>query len=554
MNRRDGAIICSTFFRSILVAKDKQLAKTAGIISLFTMISRVFGYVRDGVGGALLGAGLANDAYLAAFRIPNLLRDLFAEGALSSAFIPTFTKTMVDEGQARAWQLVSIVINAVMLVMLGLVILGEAGAPVIVSVIVPGFADNPEKFRLTIHLTRILIPFLSFISLAAVLMGILNSKERFAIPAFAPVMLNLTMIAFGIFICPFFGQRPEQQVIGWAWGAMIGGSMQMLIQLPAVLKQGYRWRPLIKWNDPGLKKIIRLMGPAVLGLSVTQINLFINTVIASFLPQGSVTYLYYGNRLMQLPLGVFGVAIATALLPVTSKHIAQGQHDQLVKSLSFGFRLLFMIIVPAAVGIIVLAEPINRLLFQYGRFSPEAVSAVAQASIYYSLGLLAFAGVKVVVPTFYALNNAKIPVIAAVVAVVVNIGLNLLLMQSMGYKGLALATSVAAFVNFTILIIMLHRLVGKLDGKRILNSLLRIMAAGLGMGFIVYQGSQGWLAHAGASIPRLELAWKVIALIIFGIGAYAAFSWFFQVPEQKQVWKLIKKKVGLAGAEESWIE
>ncbi len=536
------------------MAKDKQLAKTAGIISLFTMISRVFGYVRDGVGGALLGAGLANDAYLAAFRIPNLLRDLFAEGALSSAFIPTFTKTMVDEGQAKAWQLVSIVINAIMLVMLGLVILGEAGAPVIVSAIVPGFAQNPEKFQLTIHLTRILIPFLSFISLAAVLMGILNSKERFGIPAFAPVMLNLTMIAFGLFICPLFGHQPEQQVVGWAWGAMIGGAMQMLIQVPPVFKQGFRWRPLLKWNHQGLKKIVRLMGPAVLGLSVTQINLFINTLIASFLPQGSVTYLYYGNRLMQLPLGVFGVAIATALLPVTSKHIAQGDHEQLVKSLSFGFRLLFMIIVPAAVGIIVLAEPINRLLFQYGRFSPQAVSAVAQASIYYSLGLLAFAGVKVVVPTFYALNNAKLPVIAAVVAVVVNISLNLLLMGPMGYKGLALATSVAAFVNFGILVVMLHRLVGKLDGKRILNSLLRIMAAGVGMGFIVFQGSRGWLAHAGASMPRLELGWKVLALIIFGMGAYGAFTWFFQVPEQKQVWKLIRKKVGLAGAEESWIE
>jgi len=536
------------------MTRDKQVAKTAGVISGFTMISRIFGYVRDGLGGAILGAGLANDAYLAAFRIPNLLRDLFAEGALSSAFIPTFTATTVKEGNARAWQLASIVINTIVLIMAGLVLLGELGAPYLVRAIVPGFAAISEKLALTTHLTRILLPFIAFISLAAVLMGILNSRERFGFPAFAPVMLNLTMIASGIFLCPLFGELPEKQVVGWAWGALIGGFMQMALQIPAVLKQGYRWKPLLDWRDPGLRRIVKLMLPAIAGLSVTQINLFINTLIASFLPEGAVTYLYYGNRLMQLPLGVFGVAIATALLPVTSKHIAQGEHDKFIEILSFGMRLLFIITVPAAVGIIVLAEPINRLLFEYGRFSPAAVQAVAQASIFYTLGLVAFAGVKVIVPTFYALNDARTPVLAAIAAVTVNITLNLLLMNSMGYKGLALATTLAAFVNFSFLIVRLRQRTGRLDGKRIFNSFFRVCLAGAAMGFVVWSGSRGWLPDNGAGMVRWELALKVFALIIFGVFAYAAFAWFFKLPEQERIWKLIRAKVGMGGAGESWVE
>ncbi|MEW6516110.1 MAG: murein biosynthesis integral membrane protein MurJ [candidate division FCPU426 bacterium] len=536
------------------MSQSRQVAKTAGLVSGLTMVSRIFGYIRDGLGGALLGAGLANDAYLAAFRIPNLLRDLFAEGALSSAFIPTFTATAVREGQERAWRLASVVINAVAVVMLALVLLGEWGAPGLVRAIVPGFSAIPEKMELTVRLTRILLPFLGFISLAAVLMGILNSREQFGPPAFAPVMLNLAMIAAGIFICPLFGDRPEEQVMGWAWGALAGGLLQMAIQVPFVLKAGFRWQPLFDWRDPGLRRIVKLMLPAVAGLSVTQVNLFINTLIASFLPQGAVTYLYYGNRLMQLPLGVFGVAIATALLPVTSKHLAQGEQERFIETLSFGLRLLFLITIPAAVGLCVLSEPINRLLFEYGRFTPEAVVAVAQASVIYTLGLVAYAGVKVVVPTFYALDEARVPVTAAVMAVAVNIVLNLALMGPLGFKGLALATALSAFVNFSYLLWRLRKRVGRLDGRRIIGSLARVCLAAGAMGFLVWSGSRGWLPLAGAGLPRSELALKVFGLIFFGAFAYLAFAWFFKVPEQQRVWNLIKSKVGLGGTNEPWIE
>lgn len=536
------------------MSQSRQVAKTAGLVSAWTMVSRIFGYIRDGLGGALLGAGLANDAYLAAFRIPNLLRDLFAEGALSSAFIPTFTAAAVKEGQARAWYLASVVINAVVVLMLGLILLGEWGAPLLVGAIVPGFSAIPEKMALTIHLTRILLPFLGFISLAAVLMGILNSREQFGPPAFAPVMLNLAMIAAGIFLCPLFGDQPEEIVAGWAWGALAGGFLQMAIQVPFVWKAGFRWRPVFNWRDPGLQKIVKLMLPAIAGLSVTQINLFINTLIASFLPQGAVTYLYYGNRLMQLPLGVFGVAIATALLPVTSRHLAEGRQDQFVETLSFGLRLLFLITIPSAIGLCVLSEPINRLLFEYGRFTPDAVRAVAEASVIYTLGLVAYAGVKVVVPTFYALDEARTPVIAAVLAVTVNIALNLLLMGPMGFKGLALATALAAFVNFGYLLWRLRQRVGRLDGRRIFNSLGRVCLAAGAMGFLIWSGSRGWLPAAGAGLARSELALKVFGLIFFGVFAYLAFAWFFKVPEQQRVWNLVKSKVGLGGASEPWVE
>jgi putative peptidoglycan lipid II flippase len=538
------------------MAQHGKLAKTAGMISILTMISRITGFIRDSIGGANLGAGLANDAYLAAFRIPNLLRDLFAEGALSSAFVPTFTETTVKGGQEHAWRLVSVVVNFIIVVMLGLILAGEIWAPGLVRMIVPGFGDTPEKLSLTIQLTRILLPFLAFVSLAAVFMGVLNSSDKFSIPAFAPVMFNLTMIASGVMTMHMAGVKdsPEKIAVWWAWGAMIGGILQMAIQVPMVLKLGFRWEWNFDWKNPGLRRILTLMGPAILGLSVMQINLFVNTIIASYLPEGSVTYLYYGNRLMQLPLGVFGVAIATALLPMSAKHLARGEKDEFVKTLSFGLRLLFVITVPAAVGIIVLSEPINRLLFEYGRFTPDAVKAVAYASLLYTTGLVAYAGVKVVVPTFYALNDPKTPLISAVLAVVVNIGLNLILMRPLGYKGLALATSVAAFVNFGFLMVMLRKKVGALDGRRIMNSLLRVCLASAGMGWLVWSGSQGWLPAAGAHVPRGVMAFKVFALIGFGAFAYAAFGWFFQIPEQKRVWTLVKSKVGLRGTNESWME
>ncbi len=538
------------------MAQHGKLAKTAGMISLLTMISRITGFIRDSIGGANLGAGLANDAYLAAFRIPNLLRDLFAEGALSSAFVPTFTDTTVKQGQEHAWRLVSVVVNFILVIMLGLILAGELWTPGLVRIIVPGFGNVPEKLALTIQLTRILLPFLAFVSLAAVFMGVLNSSDKFSIPAFAPVMFNLTMIFAGVMTMHMAGVKdsPERIAVWWAWGAMLGGVLQMAIQLPMVFKLGFRWHWTLDWNHPGLRRIFTLMGPAIIGLSVTQINLFVNTILASYLPEGSVTYLYYGNRLMQLPLGVFGVAIATALLPMSSKQLALGHKDEFVKTLSFGMRLLFVITVPAAVGIIVLSEPINRLLFQYGRFTPEAVKAVAYASVLYTLGLVAYAGVKVIVPTFYALKDSKTPLIAAVLAVVVNITLNLVFMKPLGYKGLALATSIAAFVNFGFLIYKLRVKVGPLDGRRILNSLVRICLASGAMGFLIWSGSQGWLPGAGEHVPRALMALKVFALIGLGVLAYAAFGWFFQVPEQKRVWTLVKAKVGIKGTNEPWMD
>ena len=296
------------------------------------------------------------------------------------------------------------------------------------------------------------------------------------------------------------------------------------------------------------------MTPAILGLSVTQINLFINTLLGSFLPQGSVTYLYYGNRIMQLPLGVFGVAIATALLPVSSGHLVRGETDKFINALSFGLRLLFLITVPCAVGLIVLSTPINAMLFEYGRFHHEAVVAVAQASVVYTTGLIGYAGVKVVVPTFYALDEPRIPLYVAIATVAINIILNVVLMRPLGFLGLALATVIAAYFNFAILLYMLRRRMGRIDGKRILNSFMRVCLASAGMGLLVWFGSRGWLPDGGSGLHRGELVWKVFALIGLGAAGYAGFGWLFRLLEQKGLINLVRSKVGLAGTKEPWIE
>jgi putative peptidoglycan lipid II flippase len=376
---------------------------------------------------------------------------------------------------------------------------------------------------------------------AAVFMGMLNASNRYGVPAFAPVIFNLIMIVFGIFTWRR-GGTPEEQVVIWAWGALVGGLGQWVIQIPAAFKIGFRWKLIFSWQDPGLQKIFQLLGPAIIGLSVMQINLFINTIIASFLPQGTVTTLYYGNRLMQLPLGIVAVAIATALLPTSAKQIAEGRLEQLKETLSFGIRLLLAIIIPAAVGLIVLAEPINRLLFQYGRFSASAVHAVAIASMIYTLGLLGYAGVKIIVPTFYALHDSKTPLQAACLSVGANIVLNLWWMHTWGFKGLALAAVIASYINFGYLLYKLRHRLGSLGIRRIVNSAWRISVAALLMGLCIGVLQWAWLPRYDHQ-KRWVMALGVFAIIGIGMIGYFLFTWLLRVPEQKHLGSWIQTKV-----------
>jgi putative peptidoglycan lipid II flippase len=444
------------------------------------MVSRVLGYVRDSLMGSIFGVGAISDAFLVAYRIPNLLRDLLAEGALSSAFIPVFTDHLTKEGKESAWRLVNLMLNALIIILSAIVITGIIFTPVIVHAL--QWKVTGDMFELTVRLTRTVFPFIAFMALAALMMGILNTHHNFTVPAFAPAILNVAIIITGVFICPFFRDRPDRQILAWTIGALIGGLGQFLIQVPAVIKAGWTYKPILNFADKGVKKIFSLMTPAVFAQSVTQINIIVvNTIMAGLLGKAAITYLYYGNRLMYLPLGVFAVAIATATLPVIAKNISKGETAQAIDTYSMAIRLAFFITIPATLGMIVLSLPINCLLFQYGKFAYADAQATAMTSVLFTLGLFAFSGVKITVPIFYALDQSSTPVKIGIATVITNIILGSLLMQKMSYYGLALSTSLSAVLNFSLLTYFLRKRWGSIKGSEILSSALRITFAALFM-------------------------------------------------------------------------
>lgn len=453
-----------------------RMGAKAALVSAATMLSRVLGLVREQLFAALLGASAFADAFVVAFRIPNLLRDLFAEGALSAAFVPTFTDTLKNQGRERAIRLANLVIGAVLVVVGGLTLLGIAFAPWLVDAMAPGFGAVEGKRDITILCTRIMFPFLPLVSLAAVTMGQLNAQERFGPPAFASALFNVVAICGGAFLF-WAGFREEEAVIGWSIFTLLGGAAQLLVQLPAARALGHRFRLVMDWADPGLRRIARLMGPATVGLAATQVNLFVNTIFASQVA-GAPAWLSYAFRLMQLPIGVFGVAVATIATTGLAKRAAEKDFEGMRRTLGQGLRLVAFLTVPSMLGLIALREPIVRLLFQHGRFLPEDTVATALATLGYALGLYAYAGVKVVAPAFYALDRARIPLYASVSAVAANILFNVLLFPVLSFTGLALGTSLAATLNFGILIFAFRRGVGLRLG-RLVGHLVRVVLAAI---------------------------------------------------------------------------
>jgi putative peptidoglycan lipid II flippase len=458
-------------------ARESRLARAAGIISLATFLSRVLGLIREQVFAAFFGAGLAVDAFQVAFRIPNLLRDLFAEGAMSAAFVPTLTQVQEKQGPEAAMRLANLVINFLLVAVSAICLLGILFADPVVHLMAPGFGRVPGKLELTAQMTRITSPFLLFVALAAAVMGVLNTRRVFFIPAIAPTMLNLALIASGFLIaplCPRFGLEP---IVGMAIGAFLGGLGQLLIQVPELYRQGFRWRPAISFRDPGVVRIVTLMAPAAVGLAATEVNIFVNTFLASLLPQGSVSWLNYAYRLMQLPIGLFGVAIATVTLAEVSRHAARREMPELKRTMSFSLRFGLFLTLPATMILIALAHPIVALLYQHGRFGPDDSWQTAQALWGYAVGLAAFSAVRVLVPVYYSLGMTRIPVTISFVTIAVNIVLNVVLMGPLQHRGLALATSVASVVNFVLLFEMLRRKIGPLGGGVLFQSASRIFLA-----------------------------------------------------------------------------
>jgi putative peptidoglycan lipid II flippase len=499
----------------------RGLARRAGVVSAAVFSSRILGLVREQVFATFFGAGRELDAFVTAFRIPNLLRDLFAEGALSAAFVSTFTQELTRKGDAAAWRLANLVVNALAVIVGACCIAGIVWAPAITAAIAPGFEAIPGKMALTIGLTRLMFPFLLLVALAAVAMGILNTKSRFGIPAAASTFFNLGSIVGGLgcmwWLAPGYfealraaaggGSAPdpaltERAITGMAIGTLVGGVCQLLVQMPSLVRVGYRYRPILSVRDPGLRQVLRLMAPATIGAAAVQVNVFVNSNFASYLGDGPVSWLNVAFRFMQLPIGLFGVAVGTVALPALSRHAATGDRGALTRTLRQSLELVAMLCVPAAVGLAVFGVPVIRLIYEHGRFTSADTVAAANALTAYAIGLAGYAGIKVLAPAFYALDNARTPMLVSLLSILVNLTLNWTFVRvvGLGHVGLALSTSAVAIGNCLLLYAFLRRRVGPL-GDGLGWTLVRIgIAAGI-------MGVVGWLIDG--TLPDLLPANRV---------------------------------------------
>ena len=506
-----------------------NVARNAGIVSLAVMASRVLGLARDQVFAALFGAGLQYDAFLTAFRIPNLLRDLFAEGALSAAFVTTFTQVQQIKGEQEAFRLSNRVATLLIIVLSLICFVGWIFTPSIVYLLAPGFFDISGKAELTIQLTRIMIPFLLLIALAAKAMGILNARNNFAIPAIAPVFFNLGSILAGLFLGflagGYLGLSPIE---GMAFGTLVGGFLQFAVQWPSLRRAGFRYRPMLSFTDPGVRQIIRLMGPAIIGAAAVQINVFVNTNFASAIidpatgaiANGPVSWLNYAFRFMQFPIGVFGVAIATATLPTLSRSTANPDYSEFRQTLAHSLALVFLLCIPSAVGLAVLGKPIVALVFEHGKFTAFDTVQTANALAAYAIGLAGYGAIKVLSPAFYALGDARTPMLVSLGSIAVNYLMNSLLVGPFGHVGLAFSTSAVALVNFLLLALFMRRRLGRLAGRRLAIIVLKIALASAALAVVA------WIVSESAGILpvhglTLEFSRVAIAIVLAGATFYA---------------------------------
>ena len=539
--------------------REGKITRSVAGVSASTLASRILGYLRDMLIANFFGAGLVADAFFVAYRIPNLLRQLLGEGALSASFIPVFTEYLTTKPKEETQRLARISGLVLLTILSILTILGIIFSPIIVRIVAPGFIKNPEKLSLTITLTRILFPFIMAVGLAALALGILNSLHRFIIPALAPCLLSISEIFFILLICPLM----ERPIIGLALGVLIGGFAQFFFQLPVIVKEGFiiptsksysnphlkpinypqnlfkgwnilwkRWTSIL--NHPGVKRIGLLMVPATLGLSVSQVNIFVDTICASMLKEGSVTALYYANRIMQLPLALFGTAIATVTLPMMSRSVAATNMQELKDTLSLALRMILFTIIPASLGLIILGNPIISLLFERGRFTSQATQSTSWALLFYSTGIVAYAGVKVVASAFYSMQDTRAPVRIASIAMVVNIVLNLILMRILDVGGLALATAIASFINLSILLFYLRKRIGRLGGKKVLHSLAKILLASSAMGIACIYSSR--------FLGQISKLIQVAGTILICLAIYILATHLLRCDEIKYVWKIITRK------------
>jgi len=522
---------------------DRLNTKAAGIIGLAVMCSRVLGLARELIFAALFGGGRALDAFTVAFRIPNLLRDLFAEGALSTAFVTTFSKTIARGGDEAAWRLANKVATMTALVLGALCVLGMVFSDSLVGLLAPGF--DHDKAALTAHLTRIMFPFILLVSIAALVMGMLNAKNVFGVPAMASSFFNIGSIigglALGYWIDPHFGLRA---LIGLAFATVIGGALQLAVQLPSLARLGYRFRPDLRWRDAGVKAVLLLMGPSVIAASTTQFNVLINSIFASGLEDGAIFWLAAAFRLMQLPLGIFGVALGTVTLPLLSRLVVAGRMDAFRSELARAMRWAMLLTLPATAGLMMLAEPIISVVYQHGKFTAYEAAQAAGALRFYAIGLAGYAALKVLVNAFYALDRRKTPMLVSFLAVGLNILLNWIFTVRLGWghRGLAFSTGCIATFNFLLLYLLMQSQLKGLETRHLLLLLVKVAVAGAAL-VAVCAASSHWLLADW----RMQSLWiklpALLATVAAGAAVFAACGVLLHIEELKELLDAVMRRL-----------
>ncbi|WP_159281558.1 murein biosynthesis integral membrane protein MurJ [Rahnella variigena] len=493
-----------------------NLLKSLAAVSSMTMFSRVLGFARDAIVARVFGAGMVTDAFFVAFKLPNLLRRIFAEGAFSQAFVPILAEYKTQQGEEATRTFIAYVSGLLTLVLAIVTVLGMIAAPWVIYITAPGFVDSPDKFALTSSLLRITFPYILLISLASLVGAILNTWNRFSIPAFAPTFLNVSMIGFALFVAPYF----HPPVLALAWAVVAGGLLQLGYQLPHLKKIGMLVLPRLNLKDAGVWRVMRQMGPAILGVSVSQISLIINTIFASFLVSGSVSWMYYADRLMEFPSGVLGVALGTILLPSLARSFSSGNHGEYNRLMDWGLRLCFLLALPSSVALGILAKPLTVALFQYGKFSAFDASMTQRALVAYSVGLMGLIVVKVLAPGFYSRQDIKTPVKIAIITLLMTQVMNLAFIGPLKHAGLSLSIGLAACLNASLLYWQLRKqdIFQPQPGWRtflikLFVAVIAMSAALLGMMYVMPAWDVGGMAY------RLA---RLAAVVLVGVVAYFA--------------------------------
>ena len=510
-----------------------KLAKSAGLIGAATTISRLLGLARETVLAMVFGASVSMqmDAFNVAFRIPNLLRDLFAEGAMTAAFVPTFTRTLTAHGKEAAWRVGNLVMNALVIVTTVVTILGMVYAEEITRLVTsPEYAAVTGKIDLTVQLTRIMLPFLGMLAVAAAMMGMLNSLRRFFVPSLSPAMFNVASIFAALVLAPLMERLGFERIVGLAIGTLLGGLGQIALQWPTLRREGFRYQPVVSFKDPIVREILRLMAPATIGVAAVQINVAVNTFLATDQEQGAVSWLSFAFRLMYLPIGIFGVSIATASLPEISRQAAADDLRAVRDTVSRGLRMMLMLNVPATVGLIVLAQPIIAMIYERGKFNDYDTASTAAALMLYAPGLLGYSAVKIASPTFYSMRDSRTPVVISVVSIAVNLALNLTLVRVMGYRGLALGTALAAIFNAVALLWLLRQRLGGLEGRQLSVALLKITLASAVMGAAAYYTAV-WLTGLTPDGGEIARGLRVFGAIAVALVALALSAKLLRIEE-----------------------